>query len=182
MAQQDEMPNALLGGQPEQTPDQSAGPDDSSHNEMMSGLGASFDAASMQHKKMVQATKLATLTRKTLDKLVAMGESVSPDDVIDAAGDIVGAGGDAKNMASMLADMPSSSGVGLAGWLQQKDLAFKQMEAQAKQSQAVADHQLATASLAHLLGHSVSPQAQSPSVSAPPPSATPNALAPETLQ
>lgn len=125
------------------------------HGKMLGALQSDFSAAKLKLKKLDEAAKLAEHTQSALDLLVKQGDSVSPDDVIDAAADLVSKGGSPQSLAQLLADMPSASGVGLSGWLAQRDMGFRKTVSGLEQARQQARLELATASIAHLIGHSI---------------------------
>lgn len=152
MAQMDDgqMPNGLVGGQAGPSPDAAQ-----AHGQMLSALQGDFSAAKLKLKKLSEASRLAEHLQKGLDQLVKQGDAVSPDDVIDSASDLVAKGASPQMFATLLADMPSASGVGLSGWLAQQDQIFKQRLGKLEQAKAQAEHELAASSFAHLIGHSI---------------------------
>jgi hypothetical protein len=104
------------------------------------------------------ATQLAR-TRKGLDALVAKGDSVTSDDVLDEMADLVAHGADPKALAAMVAGntqagvgpMPPS-GEPLAGWLRNAEQSIiAPAEAQFRPALALAQHQLGVAAMHRLI-------------------------------
>ena len=155
-----------------------------------------FDAV----KKVV--TQLGRI-RKGLDALVAKGDAVTSDDVLDEMADLVAHGADPKNLAAIIAGntqagvgpMPPS-GEPLAGWLQNAERSIiAPAEAQLRPAMALAQHQLGVAAVHKLVdAHAkatggMAPTAPQPpaspvlgGASPPPPPPQPNTPAPSLLQ
>jgi hypothetical protein len=136
-----------------------------------SGIPLSADHASTlasqssaHYSALAKADKMASVARKQLDKLSGMGDSVSPEDVIDSAGKMVASGIDPMQMAGVLADMPEGSGEALAGWVAQHAKAAEVKYAQLQQALAASRHAMGVAALHDLVGHQLPgrPQAASP--------------------
>lgn len=94
------------------------------------------------HQKISNADRLIKRMREEIDKLVLMGDVVSPEDVVAAAGRVVGHGVPAKEMASLLASMPTQAGQGLAQWVQLQHGQLQQQEAVVAQAKEVALHRM----------------------------------------
>jgi hypothetical protein len=105
---------------------------------------------------------LLVKTRQELDALVAKGDSVTPEDVIEGAGALVGAGADVHGISGMLASMPQGGGQALVGWLKQQDQFVQQKEAQIEQTIDLSRHRLGVSAMHQLLGHHLADQASSP--------------------
>jgi hypothetical protein len=104
--------------------------------------------------------------RREMDGLTKLGDTVTPEDVISAAGRVVGHGVDAKGMATILADMPPMGGQGLAGWLMMHDQAITQQEAHAETLQAILQHRMGQAALRAIAGLHVADGARKAAVTA----------------
>jgi hypothetical protein len=197
-------PNSpLLGGAPPEgvptVPTQGASqagptappPPPSLPTQMLSQAQGRYDAM----KKA--ATQLAR-TRKGLDVLVAKGDSVTSDDVLDEMADLVAHGADPKALAAMVAGntqagvgpMPPS-GEPLAGWLRNAETSIiAPAEAQFRPALALAQHQLGVAAIHKLIEAHVKSQgvnvtnarAASPALEASPSLPQPNTPAPALLQ
>jgi hypothetical protein len=153
-----------------QTPDQALGPDaqpslgqgaeaagqdPSSGGLQIQGL----DALKTQHtqlaamnKKMSEASSTLRKVREGMDRLTALGDIATQDDVVGEAGKLVGHGLDPGAVASLLADMPEG-GEPLKAWIAQHDLQIKQREAQQTQVHDQVRHELATTALRVLFAH-----------------------------
>lgn len=141
---------------------------------------ASLDLAHQQAKattaKINQASTTLDSVRNELDKLVAMGDSITSDDVLEGMSKLVAGGVDPKQLLSMIAGNPDSgvppmpeSGEALAGWIGQQDQLIKTNEAQASKAQAIAQHQQGVAAMRLLAGHAIMGRAPAPATAASPP-------------
>ena len=119
---------------------------------MLSQAQGRFDAV----KKVV--TQLGRI-RKGLDGLVAKGDAVTSDDVLDEMADLVAHGADPKNLAAIIVGN-TQAGVGpmppggepLAGWLQNTEAhIIAPAEAQLRPAMALAQHQLGVAAVHKLV-------------------------------
>jgi hypothetical protein len=81
-----------------------------------------------QYKNNVKAFEVIDHVRRELDGLLDKGDIVRPEDVVQAAGRLVGHGLGAENLATLLADMPTLGGQGLASWIRMHDITVKQTE------------------------------------------------------
>jgi hypothetical protein len=102
-----------------------------------------------------KANKEIQTTRKELDKLSALGDSVTPEDVIESAARQVASGRDPVQLATSLADMPQNGGEALATWVKQKDQMVQQAEAHMGMIEPHARHMMGVAALHKLIGHQV---------------------------
>jgi hypothetical protein len=98
-----------------------------------------------------------------LDPLLKMGDTVTPEDVVTAAGRVVAKGEDPAMLASVLADMPEGPGA-LAGWLRQHTQQLAQARAQAEPVHEALRHRLGVSSLHALMSMSLNPQSTAPSL------------------
>lgn len=119
---------------------------------MLGALQQAHGKSSSQFDKLATSRKMLDSVRSSLDALTKLGDTVEPEDVIKAAGDLTGAGLEPAALAQLLATMPQGGGVGLAAWVQQQDQMVTQREAAVDQQQKLAAHQLGVDSL-HLLMH-----------------------------
>jgi hypothetical protein len=88
--------------------------------------------------------------REELDGLMDMGDVVGPDDIIGAAGRLVGKGIGAQQLATLLATMPTVGGQGLASWVRMHDLTIRQAEASLAQHNKIAQHNMGVAGMRSL--------------------------------
>lgn len=93
--------------------------------------------------------------RSTLDSLTKLGDSVTPEEIIEASGKLVAQGEDPNMLATLLADMPQGGGEALNAWLQQHAAQLTQVEARVGQSHAIAQHQLGVTAMHNLAAHSL---------------------------
>jgi len=119
---------------------------------MLSEAQGRYDAV----KKVV--TQLAR-TRKGLDALVAKGDAITSDDVLDEMAELVAHGADPKNLAAIIAGN-TQAGVGpmppggepLAGWLKAAEQnIIAPAEAAFRPAMALAQHQLGVAAVHKLV-------------------------------
>ena len=105
-----------------------------------------LEAISNYHRalytKITNADRMLSRIREEMDKLTTMGDTVSPEDVIAAAGRVVGHGVPAREMATLLAGMPVQAGQGLASWVQQQNQMVQQQEAEVSRVRELALHQM----------------------------------------
>ena len=147
-------------------------------DKMLSQAQGRFDAM----KKVY--TQLGRI-RKGLDALVAKGDAVVSDDVLDEMADLVAHGADPKVLAAMIAGN-TQAGVGpmppggepLAGWLRNAEAGIvAPAEAQLRPAMALAQHQLGIAAVHKLVDTHA--KAQAAQTLAAPPAASP-AFGPST--
>lgn len=112
------------------------------------------------YNKLVDADRMLGHIRNEMDKLVTLGDAVTPDDVIGAAGRVVGHGVPAREMATILADMPLSAGQGLAAWIAQNDMLVAQQEGQVAQTMRIAGHHMAVSGMRVLAANAVQDHAR----------------------
>lgn len=121
-----------------------------------------MNAARQQHAgakavfdQLTKARGMLDHMRREMDQLVQKGDTVGPDEVIAAAGRVVGHGVGAREMAMMLADMPSMAGQGLAAWLAAHDQGIAQQEQHVSQMLQVAAHRYGVASIGLLAANHI---------------------------
>lgn len=119
---------------------------------MMKAFGGVMEQAQAQYSKLAETATRLGVVRQEMDKLVAMGDQVTQENVVSAAGLLVAHGIGAVPMATLLADMPKS-GEALQDWLRQQDQIIHQNEQKIQMPLAQARHQLAMAGLHNLVGH-----------------------------
>ncbi len=111
----------------------------------------SLKSQTAQYKKLAQARSMLDKVRKEMDELVELGDMIGPEDVIGAAGRLVGHGIGAGAMAELLADMPATGGEVLAAWISQHDQAVFEREQQLDVVLEGARHQLGVAGMHALM-------------------------------
>lgn len=119
------------------------------------GLKRQHDFARAMYDKLKESRGMLDHIRIELDKLTSLGDAVTHSDVMGAAGRLVGHGVPAKEMATLLADMPLGAGQGLAAWLQMHDMGATQQEALVDRLVGTARHRMGVAALKELAGEHV---------------------------
>lgn len=137
---------------PGAAPDPGAQPPQAPQSEMMAHFGGLQNQARARYDKMKEAAAKVGATRKALDGLAVLGDTVTSEDVVRAATGLVEAGIPAVNVAGILSEMPDGAAA-LQGWVQQKDQAVQMQEAQVTRALAITRHELAVTSLKHLMAH-----------------------------
>lgn len=105
---------------------------------------------SAQYAKLQSADATLKVVRKALDGLVELADTVTPEDVVKAAGSIVSHGLDPMAMANLLADMPDNSQA-LQDWVKQHDMETTQREQQLAAATHAVRHQMGTMALRKVL-------------------------------
>ena len=88
--------------------------------------------------------------RTELDQLMDMGDMVRPEQVVEAAGRLVGHGIGATQLAAIMSDMPAVGGEGLASWIRMHNVTVTNAEQQLMQENNLVRHQLGMAGM-HML-------------------------------
>jgi hypothetical protein len=96
--------------------------------DLLAGSHELFKDDWKRHKGLLESSKRIDGARKAMDGLVAKGDEVTPDDIVDAASGLVGHGFDPQSLAELLATMPLNGGEALQGWVKQKDAMLQQAE------------------------------------------------------
>lgn len=113
---------------------------------------AQADELLSNYDKLQHAEQMLSITREQMDKLTAMGDNVSSDDLMGLAERLVGEGLEAQSMAMLLTDAYESSDNGtnpqrLAEWIRERDEDLQQREAHLKFVMTQQRHQMATTGL-----------------------------------
>lgn len=178
-----------FGGQPAATPVglSPATPQQApSPSPMMAHLGGLHSIAEARYDKLSKAEGTLAKVRAEMDKLLALRDTVSEDDVIDAAAGLVAAGLTAGAVAGLLSNMPEAPQA-LEAWVAKHDQDVQQREAQLQQQLVLARHEMGVSAMRALIGHSAESGggAQAPQQAQPqpaqgpePPSLSSNPLAP----
>lgn len=124
-------------------------PGASQAGDVLKYMKAQMDQSAAHVGKLKEAEGRATVIRQALDKLTALGDTVTPEDVTKQSSKLVAAGMGAEEVAGLLADMPTGPEA-LQGWVAQHDQALRANEAQLGQALAVARHQLGVQALHHI--------------------------------
>ena len=113
-------------------------------------LEEDFAQAKARFEQLDETREKIDIINSELSALVAKGDAVTGDQVVQGAGRLVARGIDVKGLASLLADMPTSDGEILAGWLKSQAQKLDQASEQIAAPYAIAKHELGVTSL-HLL-------------------------------
>lgn len=147
--------NAVSGG-PGPTLPTGGGPDGPAPAPQGKGpladLEQSHAYAKSVYNQVSRARMLLDHMRREMDQLVRKGDTVALEDVIAAAGRVVGHGAGAKDMATILSSMPPIGGQGLASWLQMHDASIRQQEAYVNQAMNVVAHRYGVSGMALVAG------------------------------
>ena len=108
------------------------------------------EQAKAHYAKTTAADSMLNSVRAELDKLTSLGDTVTSEDVIQAAGRLVAAGLTPMAMAGLLADMPEG-GQALANWVAVHDQDVTQREAQLAPVHALVRHQVGVTGLHSLM-------------------------------
>lgn len=123
-------------------------------------LADTHSQASAQFDATTKAVARMDKIRTELTGLAKKGSAVTPEDVIQGAGKLVGGGEDPMQLASLMADMPTNGGDALAAWVAQHAATTAANEAKLKSAHDVARHSLGVASVHKLAAQSMMPQGQ----------------------
>lgn len=121
---------------------------------LITGMTALHDMTRSKYDKLAEAKGLLEKVKKELLPLAKMGDTVSQDDVIHAAGKLVGHGLGAGAVAGILADMPQD-GQPLAAWVAQHLMGIQQREQQLAPILTGTQHELGVHALQLLAAHSI---------------------------
>ena len=111
------------------------------------------------YQKITSADRMLTRIREEMDKLTNMGDTISPEDVVAAAGRVVAHGVPAREMATLLAGMPTQAGQGLASWIAQQNVAVQQQEAEVARVREIALHKMGVSAVRAMAAGDVMNQA-----------------------
>jgi hypothetical protein len=118
-------------------------------------LAAVAEQAKARYAQTSEAGKRTQNALGEVQQLQALGDTVTPENVIQGAGKLVAAGESPQQMAALLADMPQGSGEVLQGWLAQHAQQLQAALAQLKPYHKDAAHQLGVNALHGLIAHSM---------------------------
>lgn len=105
---------------------------------------------SAQYYALKKAAILAEHIRDAFDQLEDLQDTVTTENVLDAAAKLVAKGGDPAALAQVLSTMPQGGGAGLEVWIQHQEEQFTQQEAQLQQMLGVLQHELGVSALHQL--------------------------------
>lgn len=140
-------------------------PDD--HGPLAKSISDAHGAAAAQLSGLQKARAMTDHLRGELSKLTALGDNVTPEDVIKGAGVIVGKGGDPMALANLMADMPMG-GQAINGWLQQHVATLDVNEKKLDGAITAARHQAGVAALHHIAMRHIASAFEGASASAAP--------------
>jgi hypothetical protein len=122
------------------------------------GLAAQeTQSARAQLGKLKEAEQQYSVMRENIDSLLKLRDTVTQEDVVKAAGNIVSAGIPAGEMAGVLSTMPKQ-GDQLEQWLQSHSRALAEREKQVVFLKKALGHQLATLAFRQLTAHGLEQQ------------------------
>ena len=107
------------------------------------------------YEKVRTASQQVMHLRSGLDKLLQLGDMVTPEDVMDEAGKVVARGIAPQDMASLLSTMPTLGGQQLQGWLAIHDATLRDHEAQLQSAVDLARHRTSVSALHAMAAHAV---------------------------
>lgn len=111
------------------------------------------DQLAHQFLMLKEGQRQMQIMRQQLDKLVAMGDTVTQDAVVDATAAMVAAGAPAIKMATTLADMPEGTEA-LQAWVEQHSQALQPAEQKLSQALSQTRHKLGQAAMKNIIVHS----------------------------
>lgn len=98
--------------------------------------------AQNQYKDGMRAQQVLDHLREELDQLMDHGDMIRPEQVIEAAGRLVGHGIGAAQLAQLMSDMPATGGEGLAGWIRMHDVTVTNAEQALMQENNLIRHRM----------------------------------------
>lgn len=122
-------------------------------SEMQKFFLSEEDKLAAQFEKVKHAKSLVDATSAELQKLSAFADTVTMDDVIEAASTMVAAGVPAVQVASTLAEIPESPSM-LAAWVQEQNQKIIPMQAQIDQAYQTAGYKLGLSAMKSIMAHS----------------------------
>lgn len=135
-------------------PDQPEGPIPAGQRADTSGpfgdVHANLNQSVAKYRMGQRAQQVLDHVREELDNLMDMGDVVRPEDVIGAAGRLVGKGIGPQQLAELLASMPTMGGEGLASWVRMHDATIRQAEMALSKENDLSRHQMGVAGMRSL--------------------------------
>lgn len=122
-------------------------------SDMMKHYGSKTESVAARFSKLKEAKAQIKAVKSNFGDLVNLQDTIKPDDVVKASGNIVGAGIPAVQMATILSEMPEQP-TQLQGWVMGKYKEAIAGEQQILQGLASVRHELITASFESLIAHS----------------------------
>lgn len=119
----------------------------------LSAMQSSQDQAKALFQQTGKAMTHIQLMNQQLASLAKLGDTVTPEDVIKSAGDMVASGSFSPNeAASILSDMPTN-GAGIAQWVSGHLQQNEQVMEQVAKQHAIAQHEVGASALRTLVAH-----------------------------
>jgi hypothetical protein len=115
-------------------------------------VDAQHDYAKSVYDTITKARTMLEHMRREMDGLTRMGDTITPNDVIQAAGRVVSHGVNAHELAGIMVDMPTQSGQGLAAWVAQQDALIQQQEVHTEMIQSIARQKMGVAAIRAIAG------------------------------
>lgn len=147
----------MQGGSPlpqAPSPDQPEGPIPKGQRADTSGpfgdVHANLNQSIAKYRVGQRAQQVVDHLRGELDNLMDMGDVVRPEDVIGAAGRLVGKGVGPQQLAELLSSMPTVGGEGLASWVRMHDATMRQVEMALSKENDMSRHQMGIAGMRSL--------------------------------
>lgn len=120
---------------------------------MMKEFGSQLDAAEAKFGQVQEAQARVAATRRAWDQLLALQDTLTTEDVVDACAEIVAAGVPAVDVAGMLADMPTQPQP-LQAWVAENAEGIAEMEQQVGEAMKAAQFELGVVAFGNLLAAS----------------------------
>lgn len=136
-----------------------AGSGSSGPGAMHSHFTSKEDTVALQFSKIKEASGKLQAMRTELDKLAALQDTVTQDDVVEAASGLVAAGLPAAEVAGELASMPENSHQ-IQAWVAQQSKALEPREQQVAQALNQTGHALGMMAMKSVIAHSAEQHAQ----------------------
>lgn len=121
--------------------------------EMQQHYASAEDKAGLAFGQVREAQEKISTVRRELDKLLAYGDTVTMDNVVDAAGGLVAAGIPAVQVATTLADCPDGPGQ-LEAWVREQSDRLVPQEQKMAQLMKQAGFNLGLTAFRSLMAHS----------------------------
>ncbi len=122
-------------------------------SDMQQHFTSAEDVAEEKFKKISEAASQLGALRRALDKLGALGDTVTTDDLVEAAGDLVANGIPAVQIAATLAEAPEQPAQ-LQAWVAEQSQKLEPAEAQVAEAKKAAGLALGSAAFKGILVHS----------------------------
>src|SRR5258706_14477162 len=121
-------------------------------NDPISALSSMHEYTKARYGKMSEARNMLDKVRREMDKLLRLGDMVTPEDVTKAAGNLVGHGLSAPAVAQLISDMPTQGGETLQAWIAKHDEDVTKRGAVVRPVHEVARHEMGLSALRLLCG------------------------------